>query len=84
MGALLLRLGAAKTNHLVRLHVAIGRVRNRLILHDSVPGVVIRARAEIHPLIRPATKRIIVVVASVIHDDRPGLQFQGECLVFCV
>ena len=76
-GALLLRLGAAKANHRVLLHVVIGLARDRLILHDSVHAVVLQARDEMHPLIRPATKQLIVVLALVIRDDRPGRQFRG-------
>ncbi len=71
MGALLSGLGLAKTNHLVLFHITIGRPLNRLILRDSVHGVVLQAPDEIPLIIRPMPKQFMVVLALVIHDDRP-------------
>src|SRR5579883_2812153 len=76
MGASLLCLWATEANQLIFAHGAIGRARNRQVLHHLVHGVVLQTRDKIHPLIRPAAKELVVVVPSVIRDDRPGLQFQ--------
>ena len=76
VGASVLCLWATEANHLVSAHGAIGRARNRQVLHRPVHGVALQTRQEIHSLIRPAAKELVVVIPSVIHDDRPGLQFQ--------